>query len=120
MDPEKVFILLSLAFWLGHYIGRNNRIPEPTISSSPRAPLNSEFNWRVLEDQQLVRDESEDGSRRSSGHTMQSEPDTRDARQTCAARFSGGELVFENEEVAARRNAADTNRWRQELRGVLG
>ena len=120
MDPEKVFVLLNLAFWLGHYIGRNNRILEPTISSSPRAPMNSELNWKVLEDQQLVRDESEHGSRRSSGHTMQSESDTRDAKPTFAARFSNGELVIENKEVAAMRNAADIARWRQGLGGISG
>ena len=82
--------------------------------------MNSEFNWKVLQDQQLVRDESEDGSRRSSGHRMQSESDTRDAKPTFAARFSDGELKIENKEVAALRNAADINRWRQGLRGVSG
>ena len=120
MDSRKVFILLNLTFWLGHYIGRNNRIPTPTISSSPTNPMNPEIDWSVLESQQIIRDKPEDGSRRSPGLTTQSDPDTIDESPTSVARFSGARLVIEGEGVAAVRNAADINRWRQGFRGISG
>ena len=120
MDLVKVSILLNLAFWLGYYIGRNNRIPEPTIASSPRALVTSKFDWSVLEERQSICNESHDGSRGSPGHTTQSGPDISDERPASVARFSGAKVVIESQELAARRNAADINRLRREFRGVSG
>lgn len=82
--------------------------------------MNPEVDWSVLEAQQIIRDEPEDGSRRSPGHTMQSESDTRDESPTSVARFSGTMLVIESEGVAARRNAADIDRWRQGFGRISG
>ena len=115
-----VFTLLNLALWLSHYLGRNNSTPKPTNASSPKASTKSAFDWTALEDLQLIREKSDDGTRSSPGHTMQNESDTKDEGPSLAARFSDGKLVIESEEVAAQRNAADINRWRQGLRGVSG
>ena len=120
MDPGQAFILFNLAFWLGHYLGRNNSMSKPKIASSQKAPMESEFDCRALEDQQIIYDESEDRTRRSLGHTMQNVSDTKDEGTKFAAKFSDGRLVIEKEEVAPLRNAAGINRWRQGLGRVSG